>query len=624
MEHQDLHRWITVECSLNLSDSDIRDKIVKPLKDLLWIATKDALLEYVINDPFDFHKKLPDIPQHIKSKICCKLTDCISSERLTVNDVKSILSKKFPDITIDGRNKRYIDNFYKEAIDGIRLQAIKSGQYLIDYEIINNYLDAQLYANFIQELQAIVIPINFLKHIEVMNRVDADMINSITPDNHHLEIGCQLLPSSSSSSSSSSSTNHHHNQGNLNNSCNHEEKTKKRRMVIYEVDNSVLVQSYLDEEDIIDSSALTVKKERRLSLLPHHSQHSSAAADIQAVVHHDSHVTQDIHHQHESQNIVHNNSEYDHVVDNDYDDHCDDDHCDDYDDHCDVNDDHCDDDDDDDDDNHCDDDDDDHSDDYDDDDHCDDDCFDGHSDDHRDECYENDDHGSFDPNRFQSFIAITPVEQQQQLLQTADVANHTSQKRITRHNSIVNECSKVSINANNDDNYHPHFVQHHIVSPPPNNNNNISTMQRGLRSSVNKNRSKAVTVDKAMRNLRKSKNINGQIINLKDKHPKSVMNKKNSTKVTIVHKDDNDDNNNVDDQVNNDELFTVALHRLTTVVRNQNKVLTSLKFFTRALNKHSMLTTTLIRFEKEVIPVISTILSNHKTLSKVSLMMKCD
>ena len=146
-------------------------------------------------------------------------------------------------------------------------------------------------------------------------------------------------------------------------------------------------------------------------------------------------------------------------------------------------------------------------------------------------------------------------------------------------------------------------------------------MQRGLRSSINKNRSKAVTVDKAMRNLRKSKNINGQIINLKDKHPKSVMNKKKSTKVTVVH---NDDNNNVDDQVNNDELFTVALHRLTTVVRNQNKVLTSLKFYTRALNKHSMLTTTLIRFEKEVIPVISTILSKHKTLSKVSLMMKCD
>ena len=389
--------------------------------------------------------------------------------------------------------------------------------------------------------------------------------------------------------------------------------------MIYEVDNSVLVQSYLDEEDIIDTSALTVKKERRLSLLPHHSQHCSAAADIQAVVDHDSHETQDIHHQHESQSIFHNNSEYDHVVDNDYDDHCDDDNCDD--DHCD--DDHCDDDDDDDDD-HCDDDD-DHCDD--DDDHCDDDGFDGHSDDHRDECYENDDHGSFDPNRFQSFIAITPVEQQQQQqqhqLQTADVANHTSQKRITRLNSIVNECSKVSINANNDDNYHPHIVQHHIVSPPNNNNNNISSkvmilrMQRGRRSSINKNRSKTVTV-------RKSKNINGQIINLKDKRPKSLMNKKTSTKVTIVHNDDNDDNNNVDDQVNNDELFTVALHRLTTVVRNQNKVYTSLKFFIRALNKHSMLTTTLRRFETEVIPAISTILSNHKTLTKVSFMMKCD
>ena len=66
------------------------------------------------------------------SIICCKLTDCISHERLTVNDVKNILLKKFPDIIT--RNKGYIDNFYKEGIDGIRLEAIKSAQYLIDYK----------------------------------------------------------------------------------------------------------------------------------------------------------------------------------------------------------------------------------------------------------------------------------------------------------------------------------------------------------------------------------------------------------------------------------------------------------------------------------------------------------
>jgi hypothetical protein len=363
-------------------------------------------------------------------------------------------------------------------------------------------------------------------------------------------------------------------------------------MVIYEVDDSVLVQSYLDEEDIINSSALTVKKERRLSLLPHpasivdHSQHSSAAAVAavtQAVVDHDSHITQGIHHQHESQRIVHNNSEYDHVVDNnDYDDpgdHCDDD-----------------------------------------DDNDDDDGFDGHSDDHRDEFYENDDHGSFDPNRFQSFIAITPVEQQQQLLQqqqqTADVVNHKSQKRITR-NSSINECPRVSSNANSNNDYgdHPHSIVHHIVSPPTTTSNDISskvmmmhTIQRGRRNNINKNR--------------KSKNIDNPIINTKDKIPKSVMNEKTSTKVTIDH---NDNNNNADDEVNNDKLFTAALLRLTTtVVRNDNKVYTSLLFFTRALNKYRMLSTTLIRFETEVIPAISTILSNHQTLSKVSLVMKCD
>ena len=52
--------------------------------------------------------------------------------RLTVNDVKNILLKKFPGIIT--RNKGYIDNFYKEGIDGIRLEAIKSAQYLIDYK----------------------------------------------------------------------------------------------------------------------------------------------------------------------------------------------------------------------------------------------------------------------------------------------------------------------------------------------------------------------------------------------------------------------------------------------------------------------------------------------------------
>jgi hypothetical protein len=58
--------------------------------------------------------------------------------------------KKFP--VIITRNKGYIDNFYKEGIDGIRLEAIKSAQYLIDYHIIDNYIDAQSYANFINKL----------------------------------------------------------------------------------------------------------------------------------------------------------------------------------------------------------------------------------------------------------------------------------------------------------------------------------------------------------------------------------------------------------------------------------------------------------------------------------------
>ena len=41
------------------------------------------------------------------------------------------LLKKFP--VIITRNKEgYIDNFYKEGIDGIRLEAIKSAQYLIN------------------------------------------------------------------------------------------------------------------------------------------------------------------------------------------------------------------------------------------------------------------------------------------------------------------------------------------------------------------------------------------------------------------------------------------------------------------------------------------------------------
>ena len=66
--------------------------------------------------------------------ICRKLTDFISHEKLTVNDVKNILLKKFP--VIITRNKGYIDNFYKEGIDGIRLEALKSAQYLIDYHII--------------------------------------------------------------------------------------------------------------------------------------------------------------------------------------------------------------------------------------------------------------------------------------------------------------------------------------------------------------------------------------------------------------------------------------------------------------------------------------------------------
>ena len=71
-----------------------------------------------------------------------------SHERLTVNDVKNILLKKFP--VIITRNKEgYIDNFYKECI---RLEALKSAQYLIDYHIIDNYIDAQSYANFINKL----------------------------------------------------------------------------------------------------------------------------------------------------------------------------------------------------------------------------------------------------------------------------------------------------------------------------------------------------------------------------------------------------------------------------------------------------------------------------------------
>jgi hypothetical protein len=58
--------------------------------------------------------------------------------------------KKFP--VIITRNKGYIDNFYKKGIDGIRLEAIKSAQYLIDYHIIDNYIDAQSYANFNNKL----------------------------------------------------------------------------------------------------------------------------------------------------------------------------------------------------------------------------------------------------------------------------------------------------------------------------------------------------------------------------------------------------------------------------------------------------------------------------------------
>ena len=58
--------------------------------------------------------------------------------------------KKFP--VIITRNKGYIDNFYKKGIDGIRLEAIKSAQYLIEYHIIDNYIDAQSYANFNNKL----------------------------------------------------------------------------------------------------------------------------------------------------------------------------------------------------------------------------------------------------------------------------------------------------------------------------------------------------------------------------------------------------------------------------------------------------------------------------------------
>ena len=58
--------------------------------------------------------------------------------------------KKFS--VIITRNKGYIHNFYKEGIDGIKLEAIKSAQYLIDYHIIDNYIDAQSYTNFINKL----------------------------------------------------------------------------------------------------------------------------------------------------------------------------------------------------------------------------------------------------------------------------------------------------------------------------------------------------------------------------------------------------------------------------------------------------------------------------------------